>query len=140
MTRRDLLAGGMMSGSLFGDGEVQRDDAEDRRVSDVLRNILSEMQSSRRSPLAGDVQFVGTVRERMLEFLRSTNRWPEYIDVGPGVWFLMYDWHVRFGVQPAVTKLQPPDNHFGLTFMFTTLVLRQEQNRDYIGMAYDRER
>jgi hypothetical protein len=74
----------------------------------------------------------------MTEFMKGTNKWPDFIDVGPGPWFAMYDWHVRFALQPAVVRL--PDNRYGLTFMFTTLVLRPEQTPSYVGLPYDKDR
>ena len=140
MTRRDVLTTGVMGGVLGGDGgaaAAQRSD-EDAQVVQALRSIVSELQQARRSAQAGEVAWVGQVREQMLQFLRSTNKWPDFVEVGSGVWFTLYDWHVRFGREPVVVKL--PSGYFGLTFMFTTLVLRQDQGRDYIGMAYDREK
>jgi hypothetical protein len=141
MSRRDILAGGMV-GTGFGrnvEGTQRSSDADDdRQLVEGLRQIAVELQSARKSASPADVVPVGTLRDNMLQFLKSTNKWPDLIDVGPGVWFSIYDWHVRFGQQPAVTRL--PDGRYGLVFMFTTLVLRQEQARDYMGVAYDKDR
>jgi hypothetical protein len=141
MSRRDMLAGGMM-GTAFGStaegmpAAAAQDD--DREVVQALRQITAELQNTRKSALAGEIAPVGALRDSMLQFLKSTNRWPDLIDVGPGVWFSIYDWHVRFGQQPMVTR--QPDGRYGLTFMFTTLVLRQEQTRDHIGVPYEKDR
>jgi hypothetical protein len=141
MSRRDMLAGGVLGagfGAPGGEATVEASAPDDPQVAQALRQLVTEAQTTRRSALAGEIGPVGALRENMLQFLKATNKWPDLIDVGPGTWFTMYDWHVRFGQQPAVTRL--PDGRYGLTFMFTTLVLRQDQSRDYMGLAYDRER
>jgi hypothetical protein len=141
LSRRDVLTNGAMGGALFTGPTGASPEAalpEDEEVAKALRNILGELQTTRRSALAGDIGPIGQLRDNMLQFLKSTNKWPDLIDVGANVWFTVYDWHVRFGQQPVVTRL--PDGHYGMTFMFTTLVLRQEQSRDYMGVAYDRDR
>jgi hypothetical protein len=141
LSRRDVLTNGVMGGALVGapgGAALSPPEPEDEQVVQALRNIASEMQNARRSTLAGDLPFIGQLRDNMVQFLKSTNKWPDLIDVGPNVWFSVYDWHVRFNQLPVVTRL--PDGHYGLTFMFTTMVLRQEQSRDYIGVAYDKDR
>lgn len=142
MSRRDMLAGGVV-GTAFGGGSVDGEPAgqksdEDAEVAKSLRRIAYELESGRTAAAPGEMPAIVSVRENMLQFLKSTNRWPDFIDVGPRIWFRAYDWHVRFGQQPVITRL--PDGHSGLTFMFTTLVLRQEQAADYIGVAYDKDR
>ena len=139
ITRRDVLTSGVMSGVLRGDaaGDAQRT-PEDANLVAALRDIAHELQQARRSAQAGEVSWVGQVRDQMLQYLRSTNKWPDFLEVGHGVWFTLYDWHIRFGREPVVVRL--PDGRFALTFMFTSVVLRQDQGRDYIGMAYDKEK
>lgn len=139
MSRRDMLAGGMagFAGTVDGVPSGQRSD-DDREIVKGLREIAGELQSGRSAAAPGELSPVNPIRDNMLQFLKSTNKWPDFIDVGPRAWFRMYDWHVRFGQQIVVTRL--PDGHYGLNFMFTTLVLRQEQTPDYIGVAYEKEK
>lgn len=143
LSRRDMLTNGVMGGALLGtaEGAAAAEAAapiDDAQVLQTLKQLISEIQQNRRSNLAGEIAYVGQLRETMLEFVKSTNKWPDMIDVGPGVFFAIYDWHVRFGQQPTVVRM--PDNRYGITFMFTTLVLRQEQSRSYVGIAYDKEK
>ena len=143
LSRRDMLTNGVMGGALLGTAEEAAAaeaaaPIDDAQVLQTLKQLISEIQQNRRSNLAGEIAYVGQLRETMLEFVKSTNKWPDMIDVGSGVFFAIYDWHVRFGQQPTVVRM--PDNRYGITFMFTTLVLRQEQSRTYVGIAYDKEK
>lgn len=142
VTRRELLTNGAMGGWALGlpgpGGEAPADAAEEREINQTLKALVTEIQHPKHSMLPGDVNFVSRLREQMLEFIKATNKWPDFIDVGPNPWFAIYDWHVRFGVQPGVVRL--PDNRYGLTFMFTTLVLRPEQTPSYVGLGYDKDR
>lgn len=143
LTRRELLTNGVMGSAAFGtwpggDAPPAPDAAEEREINQTLKALVAEIQQPEHSNHPGDVNFVGRLRDQMMDFMRGTNKWPDFIDVGPHPWFAIYDWHVRFGVTPAVVRL--PDNRYGLTFMFTTLVLRPEQVPSYISLPYDKER
>jgi hypothetical protein len=141
LTRRELLTNGVMGSTALGGlsgGEPPADAAEDRQINQTLKSLVEEVRHPKHSMYPGDVAHVGRLREQMLEFMKGTNKWPDFIDVGPNPWFAVYDWHIRFGLQPTVVRL--PDNRYGLTFMFTTLVLRPEQTPSYVSMPYDRER
>lgn len=142
LTRRELLTNGVMGGAALGAGlpagEPLPDAAEEREINQTLKALVNEIQQPEHSLSPGDIAYVTRLREQMLEFLKGTNKWPDYIDVGPNPWFAIYDWHVRFRIQPSVVRL--PDNRYGITFMFTTLVLRAEQTPSYIGLGYDKER
>ncbi|MGE5816052.1 MAG: hypothetical protein ACM36C_16300 [Acidobacteriota bacterium] len=141
LTRRELLTNGVIGGAALGGlpaGEAAPDAPEEREINQTLKSLVSEIQHPRHSMLPGDTAYVTRLREQMLEFMKGTNKWPDFIDVGQSPWFAIYDWHVRFRLQPAVVRL--PDNRYGITFMFTTLVLRPEQTPSYIGLGYDKER
>jgi hypothetical protein len=144
LTRRELLTSGVMGSVAFGgvaeagSSPAQPDASEERHINETLKSLVTELQRPAHSMLPADMGPIGRLREQMIEFMRGTNKWPDFIDVGYGVWFLLYDWHVRFGVPPAVTRL--PDNRYGLTFMFTMVVLRPEQTVGYMSLPYDKER
>jgi hypothetical protein len=48
----------------------------------------------------------------------------------------VYDWHVKNRQQLVVTR--GPDGRYWLQFMFTTLIMRGEQDPNYIGIPYDK--
>jgi hypothetical protein len=58
------------------------------------------------------------------------------MEVGTAVFFDMYDWHVKHRQQLAVTRQS--DGRYAMQFMFTFLVLRPDQDVNYIGYPYDK--
>ncbi len=78
---------------------------------------------------------VGEVRRQFLVFLRSNQKYPDFCEVGPGVFTDLYDWHVRHR-QPL--EVGRPDGRMALRFMFTWMILRPEQEPAFIGIPFDR--
>ena len=48
----------------------------------------------------------------------------------------VYDWHLKYQQQLLINR--GPDSRYWIRYMFTTLVLRGEQDATYIGVPYDR--
>jgi hypothetical protein len=67
--------------------------------------------------------------------MKSTMKFPDFIEIGIEVWDNVYDWHVAH--QQPVSMGRAADGHYTMTFMFTTLVLRPEQTADYVGFPFD---
>ena len=70
-----------------------------------------------------------------MPFLKSNQKFPDYIDAGVDAWCELYDWHVKNRQPINATRL--PDGRYGLAFLFTTVVLRIEQSANFIGWGYD---
>ena len=137
MSRRELMAGGLagtagLGGS--GAGGVQED--RDRDVAGVLEQILAEMRQQQAVCTTAGCPSIERVREVMRVFIKSANKYPDYVDVGLDVWEDAYDWHVRHRQPLNVARM--PDNRYGMAFMFTTLVLRHEMALNYVGPGYDK--
>ena len=78
---------------------------------------------------------VARIRQQQRTWIKSTMRYPEFIEVGLDIWDNMYDWHVVN--QQPLSVGRAGDGHYTMVFMFTTLVLRPEQQADYVGFPYD---
>ena len=48
----------------------------------------------------------------------------------------LYDWHVKY--QQPLNVTRQPDGRYLMQFMFSTLLLRPEQDSGYIGYPYDK--
>jgi hypothetical protein len=68
--------------------------------------------------------------------MRATTKFPDYCDIGLKVFYDIYDWHIRNRQQIVISR--QPDNRYAIQFMFTTLILRNEQDPNFIGIPYDR--
>ena len=82
------------------------------------------------------VGVVGTVKSRIEQYLKTSGKFPEFCDVGTGPFFDIYDWHVKHQQQIQITRLA--DQRLMIQFLFTQLVLRWENEANYIGTPYDK--
>jgi hypothetical protein len=55
--------------------------------------------------------------------------------VGPGIFYDVYDWHIRNRL--PVSSARAADGRYALGFMFTRLLLRPDAQPDYLGAPYD---
>lgn len=137
LTRREILAGGI-AGGLVTDSEAAAQQSSDRELREVATSVSSLRTSLTRALEGPSLSFgpVMRLRQTMEQFLRANGKFPDYIDIGSGVFFDMYDWHVRNRQQLVITR--GTDNRYTMQFMFTTLVLRHETETAFIGHAYDK--
>src|SRR5437016_1624261 len=95
--RRDVIGGGLVAGlaAAFGGpaGEqAQRnpaDDVAELKVADAIDRLRQSIEHQHESPE------VTQIRAQQRTFLKSNQKFPDYIDVGIDVWERVYDWHVR---------------------------------------------
>lgn len=138
-TRREVMTAGVMGplASATAPARTEAMDDLDRVVSEVRAMQLSVQRLNTSITEAARVTTgaLADLRERFAVYLRTTGRFPEYIDVGVDVFYEAYDWHVRHQ-QPLQVSRQA-GSRLALVFMYTQLVLRPEQERGFIGIPYD---
>lgn len=138
-TRREVMTAGVMGplASATASARTEAMDDLDRVVSEVRAVQLSVQRLNTSITEAARVTAgaLADLRERFAVYLRTTGRFPEYIDVGVDVFYEAYDWHVRHQ-QPLQVSRQA-GSRLALVFMYTQLVLRPEQERGFIGIPYD---
>lgn len=142
LSRRELItagvAGTMTSAPVAGarvPAEQQADREGQREIARMLQGIERSLNNAFLNPSLTH-GFVSKLRENMEQFLRANSKFPDFMDVGPAVFFEMYDWHVKNRQQLTITRIT--DGRYAMQFMFTSLVLRPEQDRNYIGIPTDR--
>lgn len=141
LTRRDLMTGGMFGGAAAtapwaprADQDVSAQDV--RRIATSTSTIATELGRSRQEATPeGFAAAVSRVREQFAQFLRANGKFPEYCDVGVGVFQDLYDWHVRF--QQPLTSGRTPDGRYALVFQYTQMILRPESEPTFVGLPYD---
>ena len=148
MERRDVMTGGAAAslGALLGStnagvavaGAASQSSPQSTeavaRAIDALRASLERQQNSTE---LGPSPEITQIRRQQRTFLQANHKFPDFIDVGIEVWERIYDWHVKNQQPLRVARTQ--DGRYGLTFMFTTLVLRDEQTAGYVSFGYDRQ-
>jgi hypothetical protein len=120
--------------------EVQSQDAQ--AVASGLSNLRTQLEELNRHVNLGlvansmSIGRVGQVRERIELYLKTSGRFPEFCDIGTSVFFDIYEWHVRHQQQIQITRLA--DQRLTIQFMFTQLILRWENDINYVGTPFDR--
>lgn len=137
MERRNLVGAGLAAGiaSLVAPGEeaaAQPDNAVE--VSRAVNELRRLIETNYNSPWTRIAQ----IREQQRIWMKTTQKYPDFIEIGLSVWEGLYDWHVRFQQPVNMTRL--PDGRYAMTFMFTTLILRPEVDANYVGPAFDGDR
>jgi hypothetical protein len=141
--RRSLIGAGLLAslGAAAGASAAPTPDQERGSDEDVVRaieNVRAEVSRLRTELAPGTAPAIGRIREQQRQYLKAQHSFPEFIDVGIGVWEEIYDWHVRF--QQPLNISRRADGRYVLSFMQTLLVLRPEHVESYISAPYERER
>lgn len=140
VARREMVGGTLFAGLAAllmpkpaAEAAGQRgDESEVAKAIDGLREVLEAQGSGCGLGQCGPV---ATVRLQQKTFMKANRKYPDYIDAGIDAWEALYDWHVKNRQEIRTTRL--PDGRYGLLFMFTTVVLREDQVPNYVGWGYD---
>jgi hypothetical protein len=145
MSRREVVTAGVLgtlssgAGPVTAEAETEQGDVAVRQALLDIKKELEEMKGHIHTGLVASslsTGRVGQVNERIEKFLRSAGKFPEFCDIGTSVFYEVYDWHVKHQQQIDVTRLA--DQRLMIRFMFTQLVLRWENDGNYIGAPFDR--
>ncbi len=146
ISRREVVTAGVLStlstAAAVPAEAVQAQSPESMAITNGLSNIKSLLEELNRLVNQGmvasslSVGVVGTVKSRIEQYLKTSGKFPEFCDVGTGAFFEIYDWHVKHQQQIQITRLA--DQRLMIQFLFTQLVLRWENEANYIGTPYDK--
>jgi hypothetical protein len=136
--RRELLTlGGLLGGlaarddnadsAAYGTAEVS-----DRSVQDVV-SALKAISTAVYAAQSFDA--IAPLRRQQIDYLKATNKFPDFIDVGVDVWLAVHDWHIRLQ-QPLVLG-RDGNGRYTMSLQFTTLVLRPDVTSNFISTPYD---
>jgi hypothetical protein len=133
MDRRAVVSGGLFGvtallGTAAAEGAQGDRQIETARAVDEMRALL---QRHLERPFAE----LSEIREQQRIFLKASQKFPDFIEIGASVWDRLHDWHVRHQLPLNVARRD--DGRYTMTFMFTTLVLRPDQADSYVGFGYD---
>ena len=135
-TRREWIGAGFTAAGAGGAEQPAAIDA--RRLDEMITQfeaIVAELRQANSGCSTGTCATVGRIREAMSVFLRANAKFPDVLEVGPGVFYDVYDWHIRNRL--PVSSARATDGRYALGFMFTRLLLRPDAQPDYLGAPYD---
>jgi hypothetical protein len=137
IARRHLLGTTLFRGllgatTLPAEGEYgQLSDPRAQEIVDGLKEIRRAIESQRQP---NNAEIVG-LRQRQMDFLRTSGKFPDFIEAGSDVWFGVYDWHVRH-LQP-LTLGRDPTGRYTILLMSTVVILRPDSSPTFVGNPYD---
>jgi len=143
ISRREVVTGGVLgtlaTGGSAAAAELQQEVQALRAGFDSLASTLNDIKTSLDEGLRGNSMNyagVGNVKTKIEQYTKVTGRFPDYCDIGLGVFYDVYGWHVRNQQQINITRIA--EQRMAIQFMFTQLVLRIETESSYISVPYDR--
>jgi hypothetical protein len=104
-------------------------------VSDSIDQLRRTVERQFANVYTDKWQGVARIRQQQHTWMRSTQKYPDFIEVGLDIWDNIYDWHVVH--QQPVNMARTSDGRYTMVFMFTTLLLRPDQAPDFVGFAFD---
>ena len=146
VTRRHLLAGGVFAG-MAGAGAPRLEEAvaaappgadQSDTAINGLRSVLEDIRSMWRSQYSCASTLcpeIDAIRQEQRRFMKGSNKFPDFIDIGIDIWERLIDWHVKY--QQRLTISRMGDGRYIMPFGVTTLVLRPDMSGSYMSLGYD---
>lgn len=137
VNRRNLLSGGLLGtvgAVLAADAAAAPQRQSDRNDERLMANAVDALRTTIER-IAEVAPELAKIREQQRIFLKVNRKFPDFIEVGIGVWEDVYNWHVRH--QHPLNMTQTGDGRYLMSVMFTTLVLRPDQAESFVGIAFD---
>ena len=134
MERRNLVGGGMLATAAALIGGAEQASAAQADDSGAVARAVENLRAALVRTLAVSPE-LDRIREQQRVFLKSNQKFPDFLEVGIDVWENVYDWHVRH--QQPIAATRTADGRYVMTVMFTTLILRPDQVNGYIGYGFD---
>jgi hypothetical protein len=109
---------------------TQMSDSQVTKIVDALKDVSRAIQA----PPGAFVEIL-PIRQKQMDYLKATNKFPDFIDVGLDVWFAVHDWHIRHLQQPALGR--DANGRYTMSVMGTQLVMRPDLVPTFISAPYD---
>ena len=113
--------------------DEQNNQASERQLTEIA-DALKDLRKAIESPQGAFVEIL-PIRQKQVDYLKATNKFPDFIDVGLDVWFAVHDWHIKHLQQPALGR--DANGRYTMSVMGTQLVMRPDLVPTFISAPYD---
>ncbi len=103
MERRNLVGGGMLATAAALIGGAEPASAAQADDSGAVARAVENLRAALVRTLAVSPE-LDRIREQQRVFLKSNQKFPDFLEVGIDVWENVYDWHVRHQQPIAATR------------------------------------
>jgi hypothetical protein len=141
VARREILGGTLLAGVAAlvapepAAAAVEQRGGENEAVASAIDRLREVLEAQGSGCALGPCGTIASIRLQQKTFIKANRKYPDYIDVGIAAWEAVHDWHVKNRQEIRTTRL--PDGRYGVAFMFTTIVLREDQTPFFVGWGYD---
>jgi len=109
--------------------------------ADIVRQLIGIQAAVRFVPSVLETNtltfgYVPKLRTLFTAFVQANQKFPDFCEAGMGVFYDMYDWHVKH--QQALQVGRTAENRLTIRFMYTTLIIRLDVESGYLGQPFDR--
>jgi len=111
----------------------QSNQTSERQTMEIIE-ALKDIRKALDAPHGAFVEIL-PIRQKQMDYLRATNKFPDFIDVGLDVWFSVHDWHIRHLQQPVLGR--DTNGRYTISVMGTQLVMRPDLVPSFISAPYD---
>jgi len=134
MLARRRMLGTTLFGGLLGSAIPASVPARSRTAAEAGPDEQNTQASERQLTEITDVEIL-PIRQKQVDYLKATNKFPDFIDVGLDVWFAVHDWHIKHLQQPALGR--DANGRYTMSVMGTQLVMRPDLVPTFISAPYD---
>jgi hypothetical protein len=141
ISRREVVTAGVL-GSLATGGSAEARELQEEVTAlksglSSISSALGDIKSSLDQGLRGSSMNygnVGSLKNTIQKYARLSGKFPDYCEIGIDVFYDVYDWHVQHNQQIQISRIA--EQRIMILFMFTQLILRWENEPNYIGTPY----
>jgi hypothetical protein len=140
ISRREVVTAGMFGTLATASpalAEIQQDVQAVKEGFGKVEDALRDLKNATDQGLRGNSMnygYVAQVKDKVSRFAKLSGKFPDFCDIGLDVFYDVYDWHVRHQQQINIVRLS--DQRIAIQFMFTQLILRWENESNYVGTPY----
>jgi hypothetical protein len=141
ISRREMVTAGVLgslaNASPASAAEMQQDVQALKEGFKSLNDSVGDLKSAIDQGLRGNSMnfgYVASVKDKIYRYAKLSGKFPDYCDIGLDVFYDVYDWHVRHQQQIQIARIA--DQRIMILFMFTQLILRWENEGNYVGTPY----
>ena len=135
MNRRSLINGTLFSGwTAFAPGQQGRGSSQGNTDDAVVAKAIDDLNTTLRHAVETSPE-LARIREQQRIFLKTNQKFPDFIEVGVGIWESVFDWHIRH--QQPLSVARNAEGRYTMAVAFSTLVLRSEMAENYVGIGMD---
>src|SRR4026208_299974 len=114
--RRSLLNGTLFSGlAAFTPGQQSRTSSQDNRDDMAVAKAIDELNETVQHASQTSPE-LARIRDQQRLFLKANQKFPDFIEVGLGVWENVVDWHVRHQQPLSVSRIAEGRYIMGIGF------------------------